>query len=916
MPLTAGAHLGPYEILAGIGAGGMGEVYRARDTRLDRTVAIKVLAEHRITDPQMRQRFDREARAVAALSHPHICHLNDVGHDDGVDFLVMEYLEGETLAVRLARAPLPLGEVLRYAIEIAEALSEAHRHGIVHRDLKPGNVILTRTGVKLLDFGLAKLQPIATATPSLSTLGPTHEAPLTGEGSILGTWPYMSPEQVEGKEADARTDIFGLGAVLYEMATGRRAFAGDSHASLIAAILERDPEPFADRLPDAPAALERVVRKCLAKHPDARWQSASDLADALRWIAEEYQSTSQRVTEAPAVSARSARWPWIASIVIAAGIIAAGAAMWPTASVPAASIRRFVIQPAADARLAEPQPRFALSLDGRTLVYTANGVINRDGGAGGRGNSLFVRPLDQLVARPIPGTENASELTLSPDGQWVAFIANDTLKKVSLTSGAPPILLADDIGALEQSIEWLPDNTIVVGRFHDVAGGGLYRVAANGGAMERLTIPDASQGELDHHFPRALPGGRVLLLTRHLKAGADSYDVAGLQLDTGAIRTIVPDGFDARYVPTGHLVFARGEALMAAPFDINRLALSGPPIVVVDQVMSANNVGGSGAFGRGARYAVADDGTLAYIPPVTRRGRRLAWVRAAEPPEPLPFAPRAFARPSLSPDGTRVAVQIEEEGGPDIWLYDLRQGTFTPLTSDKTSQAPIWTRDGQRVTFSRLKDGREELYWQPTDGAPAELLLADALRLFPGSWSPAGRTLVFVRNPNNDLTELGQFDLDTRQWKTLPVAATNIRHPQISPDGRWLAYVAQTRRPEVYVAALGGSTVKRQISNDGGYAPVWSRDGKVLYYRNLAGLNGAGDFVTVDVSRLPATIGKPTPLARALPAVRGGQYHVGYDVAADGRLLIVQPDPEESAPLRFEIVLNWFEELKARVPTK
>jgi Tol biopolymer transport system component len=907
--MQVGTRLGAYEVIARLGEGGMGEVYRARDTRLDRTVAIKVIAPHRVADPSTRERFQREARAVAALNHPHICHLNDVGHHDGVDFLVMEFLDGETLAARLARGRLSLDEVLRHAIEIADALAEAHAHAIVHRDLKPANVMLTKTGVKLLDFGLAKMGPASSGpVASLSTLGPTRAAPLTDEGSVLGTWPYMAPEQLEGKEADARTDIFAFGAVLYEMATGARAFEGESHASVIAAILTQHPPAFATREVAAPPALERVVRKCLAKSVDVRWQSARDLADALQWIAEEHHSSTQRAGEAPASGrGRSRRWPWVAGLGAAAALGLAAVWNLPRVALPAAPVRRFVIQPVDDARLMLPQPRFSLSPDGRSLVYTAESS---------RGVSLYLRLLDQLVERKIPGTEGVGELAFSPDGQWVAFSGNGVLKKVSLTSGAPPLTLVERPGPLDQSLVWLPDNTIVVGRIHDAqSGGGLFRVSADGGAFVKLTTPDPAQNELDHHFPRMLPGGKALLVSRHLDTTPETFAVAVVQLDTGTVRTILPNAFDALYVPTGHLVFARGGALLAAPFDLNRLELSGPPVVMVDRVLSDNNAGGSASFGWGARYAIADDGTLAYIPPAVRNGRRLVWVNGTGTSEPLPFEPRAFARPSLSADGQRVAVQIEEDGQHNIWLYDLRQGTFRPLTSDGASQAPTWTRDGQRVTFSATKDGREELFWQPIDGRPAERLLADAWRLFPGSWSPDGRTLAFLRHPPSDLTEFGLFDVEARRSTKLLAGQTNVTHPQISPDGRWLAYTVQSSRPQVHVAALGETLIRRQITTGAGHSPVWSRDGKLLYYRGVAGQTGTGGFFAVDVSGLPTTIGKPTTVVEpGLSAGRGGAHHAGYDVAPDGRLLIVQQAPEESAPLRFEIVLNWFEELKQRVP--
>jgi serine/threonine-protein kinase len=900
------SRLGPYEIRERLGGGGMGEVYRAHDTRLDRTVAIKVIAADRMTDPQARVRFEREARAVAALNHPHICHLNDIGQHDSVDFLVMEYVKGETLAARLARAgtALPLGETLRHGIEIAGALAAAHQQNIVHRDLKPSNVMLTSAGVKLLDFGLARVpEPSAAPPVSASTLSADRHEPLTSEGTILGTWPYMAPEQIDGRAVDPRTDIFAFGAVMYEMATGRRAFEGESQARLIAGILGREPPPISDYQPAAPPALDRVVRRCLAKDPDARWQSALDLVDALKWIAEDRASSRPATTsphDQPSTWRRSAAAVTVLGLGLSVGATIAWNLSRAAPLVSPAPVRRFVMQPADEGRLVVPQPRFDISPDGRAFVYTADS---------GSGVSLYLRPLEQWAGRRMPATEPVAGLAFSPDAQWVAFLAGDgAIKKVSATSNAPPVTLAQADGPVDQSIAWLSDDTIVFGQLEK----GLAQVPAGGGAIVGLTTPDRGQGEVDHHFPRRIPGRNALLFTRHLKVTTDKLDIAVLQLDTGAVKMIVPDGFDARYVSTGHLVFARGQSLMAAPFDLDRLETTGPPIELTERVMSDNSVAATGAFGWGARYAISDEGTLAYIPPVRRTRRRLAWVGKGGALEQLPLEPRGFSRPTLSPDEKRIAVQIEEEGRRDIWIYDMEQGALTPLTADGHSVSPTWARDGQRVTFSTIRDGREEIYWQRLDGSPAELLVREDTRAYPGAWSPDGRRLVFLRNLPTDVTELATFDFAKRGTTRLTLQE-NARQPRVSPDGRWLAYMAQVVRPEIYVAALDGDTTRR-ISLDGGYAPVWSRDGRTLYYRGLAGLNGEGDIIAVDVSGLPTTIGKPRPVAKALPAVRGGAFHTGYDVAADGRLLIAQPGVDETAPLRFEVVLNWVEELKQRVP--
>ena len=892
--LEPGSRLGPYEVVGLLGAGGMGEVYRACDTRLDRTVAIKVLSADRMREPTMRQRLVREAQAIAMLSHRHICHLNELGHENGIDFLVMEYLDGETLATRLARvggAGLPTADVLRTGIEIAEALSEAHGRGIVHRDLKPGNVMLTKDGVKLLDFGLAKLQVPADMV-SVSTLAPTRQNPLTDEGSILGTWPYMAPEQVDGRGADARTDIFALGAVLYEMATGARAFSAVSHASLIAAILEGEPPPMLERRDELPSTLERVVRKCLAKSPASRWQSARDLADALKWIDSDRQAGSHVL---PSATARRSRNPgfWLVATALMAAFGLGAAISWIRASrleVPSAMVRRFVIQPPADAAAASPH--FALSPDGRMLVYDSPPGFRR-------------RSFDQSVPQFISGTEEGFYPTFSPDGQWLAFQQGNTIKKVP-TAGGTAVTVADfggEPGALEiidMSMTWFPDDSIVFGKPQS----GLFRLPASGGSPIALTVPDPEHGEIDHHSPRPIPGGRALLFGRH--RGPETFDVALLDLGTGHTRVLMPDAFDARYIPTGHLLFARGESLLAAPFDAQRLALSGPPVVMVERILTNLDNGV-------ARYAIADDGLLAYIPPVQREGRHLAWLSERGAIERLPISSRAMHRPTLSPDGKRIALQVNEGAKRDIWIYDIGSGVTSRLTTDGASENPIWTPDGQRLTFSTTKEARREIYWRRADGTqPAERLVTDTYSVFPGDWSPDGRILVFTRVPPTDRNDIGFFDRDTGKVTMTIAGDAPEQHPRFSPDGRWLAYSsAETGTVEVFVASLDGKT-KRQISEGGGSSPVWRPDGRVLYYRKLN-----RTLLARDVSAFPATLGQAAIVIEdGMLGLGYGYGHPGFDAAADGRLLTVMAATEEISAFRYEIVLNWTEELKQRVPTR
>jgi serine/threonine-protein kinase len=871
----------------------MGEVFRARDTRLNRTVAIKVLVQDRAQDPGMRMRFEHEARAIAALNHPHICHLNDIGHQDGVDFLVMEHLEGETLAHRLLRSKaLPLEDVVRHAIEIAEALSEAHRHGIVHRDLKPGNVFLVQSSgsasppsVKLLDFGLAKLHETPGAlSNSWSTAG-ARDQPLTEEGAILGTWRYMAPEQLEGKEIDVRTDIFAFGVVLYEMTTGKKPFDGDNHASVIAAILDTEPPPISALQPMAPPALVRIVSKCLAKNPDARWQTARDLADALKWIGDE--PSASLVSAAPSRGlSKSTIWRWVAPVVAASVAALAIVVSLPRRDTTAQPTRRFSIVPPADAALFESQ--LAISPNGRYVVYR---------GRAPQGVQLYLRALDQLEARALPGTTGGLAPVFSPDNQWLAFIADQKLKKASLTSGAAPITLGD-FPNRSPGMTWLPNNDIIAGQISV----GLFRVSGQGGPLIPLTTADVKRREIDHHNPSSLPGGKALLITVH--RGAEAFDVAVQQLGSEERRILVQDAFDARYVPSGHLIFARGNTLFAATFDPDRREVTGPEIAVVENVATAL---GDGV----ARYGVSDDGCLVYIPAVSRQGRRLAWVDRRGAIEPLPIGPDAYVTPSLSPDGRRLAVQVGE-AKRDIWVYDFDSDALTRVTFDGASEAPVWTPDGRRLTFSSTKEGRRQIYWQPIDSpGKAELLVADEHSVWAGSWSPDSGTLAYTREPPTGQLDIGLFRLNDR--RPTPVLASEAVESwaRISPDGRWLAYTSFEPEDQVYVMDLSNAGIKRQVSTDGGNQAVWSRDGRELFYRSRRG------FMVVSVTSLPTGIGKPSELPIRGRLAGGSVGHPGYDVSPDGRrLLVVEQAGEEAAPRQIQVVLNWFTELQARVPSK
>ena len=906
-PSLIGRQISHYKIVERVGAGGMGEVYRARDTRLGREVAIKVLPSHFAADDQLRRRFEREARAISSLSHPHICAIYDIGHQDGINFLVLEFVEGKTLASRMAKGPMAMDQVLRLAIEMADGLDHAHRHAIVHRDLKPANVILTRRGAKLLDFGLAKFQASASRGGVIVSSASTESVELTGRGTIVGTLPYMAPEQLEGKDADARTDIFALGAVIYEMATGRKAFAGKSQASLIAAILHVEPSPISELQPAVPPALERVVKTCLAKDPDERWQAAHDLMLELKWIADG-ASESPEAISGKGRRINSERRLWVAAMLVATLIVGVTAWLLSRAPAPAARpLARFALELPPNLQFAKDErPVIALSPDGTSLVYVLNDGSNRQ---------LYVRRLDQLESTPIPGTEGAIGPFFSPDGQWVGFYAGGKLKKVSLLGGTPLDICG--VPPVMHGASWGADDSIFYSPAHDW---GIFRVSASGGESQSVTEPDAAKGERSHYWPQVLPGGKALIFTIGTGESFDDARIVVQSLDTGERKVVIDGGTFGRYLPTGHLVYARAGALFAVPFDLSRLEKKGTPVPVVEGVKVDSR---SGA----ANFGFSNAGSLLYLSGKSdANDEELVWVDRRGQARRLMETRHAFQGPSLSPDGKKLAVSISGVM-QNIWVYDLNSGTLTRLSFEE-DWGPSWTPDGNRIAYS---SGRVRMppaiAGRPSDGSgEAEQLVAGGLPVFTGSWSPDGRVMAYTEV----FDEINVKDLGDRRstgvdiWllrlvgepRSEPFLRTRFDEfgPEFSPDGKWLAYVSnESGRNEVYVMTFPGPGPKRQVSIRGGTSPRWAGNGKELFYRN------GNQMMSVDISMLPR-FDASTPRV-----LFEGEYEESgqpdnprnYDVTPDGqRFVMIKPHQGPSAPSQPIFALEWFDDIRRRSPVK
>ena len=896
--LKAGTRLGSFEILEPIGVGGMGEVYKARDVRLDRVVALKILLDHVATQPDARARFEREARAIAGLNHPHICTIHDVGRSDDIDFLVLELLDGETLAQRLERGPLPPNEAIQYAVDVADALAKAHGQGIAHRDLKPGNIMITKSGVKLLDFGLAKLRPSAERQGLAETVTNT---PITAEGTILGTLQYMAPEQLETGQGDHRSDIFAFGAVLHEMLTGRKAFAGDSRMNLVSAIVRDTPPSVSSLLTGAPhdrglsstalRTLDRLIATCLAKDPDSRWQATRDLWRELKWIAEEDREDERgRSTGRPAAGAMSQRQAplWVTAAVAAVAALLAGAGVWIAISgnrvrTESATVMRVTFSLPRGEELASTGG-FALSPDGALLAYASR--------AGGP-QRLHVRTMATGAITDIPGADGAFAPFFSPDGQWIGFFADGKVKKVFAAGGAPETL-CDAVSPMGGS--WGPDNTIYFAPFNT---SGLWRVSSAGGAPDKVTTLDRLKGETSHRWPRVLPGGTAVLLTVWTGPGWDEHEVHVFNISTGERRVIVKGGAGGTYASSGHVVYSRADVMMAVAFDLSRLDTTGSPFALSERAFEED----------GTEFAVSTSGLFAYLSVSPQRSeRRLVWVDSKGQVEVIPAAPRPYVDPAVSPDGRFAAVSTQ---GPvqTIWAYDFSRQTLTPITPTAlgSSQAPVWTPDGKRLVYRGTRTGFRNLFWKSADGSDEEERLTTNENLqTPSSWSPDGKSLVYIEVAPATGSDIFVLPMAGRTPRTLLRTPATERSPSVSPDGHWLAYAStESGAQEVYVRPFGEGGGKLQISTDGGSEPAWSTAGHQLFYRNR------------DKIMSVAIVTEPRLSAGASTVLFAGRYRTtdtsgtpGYGVAPDGRLLMVQPLEPDLPMTEISLVTNWFEEVR------
>jgi Tol biopolymer transport system component len=880
MALAPGTRIGPYEVVSFIGAGGMGEVYRARDSKLDRQVALKILPDTFANDTDRLMRFDREARTLASLNHPHIAQIYGIEERA----LAMEFVEGATLADLIAAGPLPMDDALEIARQMTEALEAAHQQGIVHRDLKPANVKVRGDGtVKVLDFGLAKALDPGDGRDSNLANSPTITSPaMTMHGVIMGTAPYMAPEQARGRAIDRRADVWAFGVVLYEMLTRRRAFEGEDTTAILARVIERDPDW--SLLPaNTPPSVHRLLRRCLQKNPSHRMR---DLGDARLDIADALVE-GRGTSTAPAASGESKRSRWL-PWMLAAGV--AGAAFmvgrWLERPAPlAAAVNRLTVNLPDETELASfGRPVAVLSPDGQALAIVGDKAGERQ---------ILLRRLDTYDAKPIAGTEGGDQPFFSPDGRWLGFRANGIIKKVELGGGVPlEIGPSDGLGAA-----WLTDETIVFNREYQ---DGLYRVPASGGKATRLTEPDRSRKELGHFWPQVMPDGRHILFTSY-STPIDQSRIEMYALDTGQRSVVIEGGMHGQYVGDGNLVYVRADSMVAVPFDAASLRVMGAPVPLSEDAVidPSNGV---------AHLNVASNGTMAYIPSsMAQRPRSLVWVdRTGNMREVTPVRKR-YADPRLSPDGNRVAVTITDRSR-DVWIEDLARRVSSRVTSGPASEfAPIWMHNGSQLLFTS-----ETPVYQifgtplPAGTAPRPIVATEYDTVATSITPDDVMVLYYVSNPKSG-EDIMMARLD---GKDSPKVILNSRFdevdPALSPDGHWLAYSSdESGRSEVYVQAFPNAGERWRVSTDRGFAPRWSRDGRELFF-----VSGSRMYA-VPIKTSP-TFSPGTPVVLFEQRPDRVVLYSGYDVAKDGRFVMVQHDPGE-AHTPINIVTHWVAELKAKV---
>jgi len=885
-----GQQLGCYKIVFLVGAGGMGDVYQAHDTKLNRDVAIKVLPAAFINDPERLSRFQREARTLAALNHPNIATIHGLERADGVNYLVMELVPGHTLAERVSSGALQIAEALKVAAQIAEALEAAHEKGVIHRDLKPANVNVTPEGrVKVLDFGLAKAfagdgELDLSKPPTLTAMG-------TEEGRILGTPAYMSPEQARGKPVDKRTDIWAFGCVLYELLTGRQAFHGDTLSDMIGSILEKEPD-WQALPPSTPGKIRDLVRRCLQKDKNLRLQAAGD---ARIEINEALAAPATISSEVLQVRGRTI-WLWALIAGLTCVVVAAivGFAVWNLKPAPVRPVTRTVINlPPGDQLAALDFPAIAISPDGTQLAYVASRGGTRQ---------IYLRFLDSLEARPLAGTEGANTPFFSPDGRWLGFFAGNSLKKISVTGGAALTLanMTEPRGA-----SWASGGTIV---FSPGVSSPLLQISDAGGASH--PVPHLEKYEDWEYWPEVLPDGKAVLF----QTASNNSGIVMQSLASSERRDLVPGGIFPRYAASEHLIYAQGGNLMAAPFDLQRLQVTGAAVPVIDGVLSLATNGAT-------QYGVSSSGALVYIPGKPAGARRLVWVSRNGTEQILAAPPHNYQNPRVSPDGRRVAVSITEQD-TQTWLYDFARDTLTRFTfGGNLNELPAWTPDGKRIAFTSNREGPENIFWQLADGSGGlERLTTSERDQVPRSFSPDGQLLAFVeRDPSTGfdiwvlrLSAPSAGSGQSREVQPFLNTAFTESAPNFSPDGHWLAYISdESGRKEIYVQPYPGLRGKYQIPTDDGSEPVWNPNGRELFYRS-------GDkMMAVEVMMQPSfSVGKPRMLFQGAYLRAFGAQPM-YDVSPDGeRFLMIKPSEQTISLTQIVVVQNWFEELKRRVPAK